>query len=95
MDLIPVMDVMGGVVVHARRGERAHYAPIVSPLCGSSEPATVARILSEYCASARLYVADLDALQGRPAQTALIARLLQADPARQLWVGSPRFQCNK
>jgi hypothetical protein len=40
-------------------------------------------------------VADLDALQGRPAQTALIARLLQADPARQLWVGSPRFQCNK
>lgn len=86
MDIIPVIDVKGGVVVHARGGERAHYAPIDSPLCRSSEPLTVARILSETCAAHRLYLADLDALQGGTIQTALIQALLQADPARQLWV---------
>lgn len=77
---------MGGVVVHAKRGERSHYAPIDSPLCRSSEPVTVARILSETCAAERLYLADLDALQGRPPQTALVQTLLQAAPQRHLWV---------
>lgn len=86
MDIVPVIDVMGGVVVQARRGERSHYAPIDSPLCRSSAPAVVARILSEYCAADRLYVADLDALQGRPAQTGLIAALLADAPRRRLWV---------
>lgn len=86
MDIIPVIDVMGGVVVHARRGERSHYAPIESALCRSSAPLTVASILSETCASHQLYLADLDALQGRPAQTDLVTALLTDAPQRQLWV---------
>lgn len=81
-----MIDVMGGVVVQARGGDRAHYAAIDSPLCGSSAPRTVARILSEYCASSRLYLADLDALQGRTAQTDLVQALLDDDPQRTLWV---------
>jgi phosphoribosylformimino-5-aminoimidazole carboxamide ribotide isomerase len=86
VDIVPVIDVKAGVVVQARGGDRAHYAPIASPLCGSSAPRTVARILSEYCASSCLYLADLDALQGGAAQTDLVRTLLDDDPQRRLWV---------
>jgi phosphoribosylformimino-5-aminoimidazole carboxamide ribotide isomerase len=86
VDIVPVIDVMAGVVVQARGGNRAHYAPIDSPLCGSSAPAVVARLLSEYCAAHRLYLADLDALQGRPAQVDLVRSLLDDAPERTLWV---------
>ncbi len=55
---------MQGQVVRGVRGERLAYRPIVSALCRSSEPVTVARILAGYCAASDLYVADLDALQG-------------------------------
>lgn len=86
MDIVPVIDVMEGVVVQARGGDRAHYAAIDSPLCRSSVPGTVARILSEYCAAERLYLADLDALRGRPAQVDVVQALLADDPRRTLWV---------
>ena len=32
MEIIPVLDLKGGVVVRARMGERHLYAPIVTPL---------------------------------------------------------------
>ncbi|HQS46207.1 MAG TPA: histidine biosynthesis protein, partial [Xanthobacteraceae bacterium] len=32
MQVIPVIDLKGGRVVHARQGARHLYAPIVSPL---------------------------------------------------------------
>ena len=38
MRIVPVLDLQGGVVVHARRGDRAGYAPLRSPLvdgCGA------------------------------------------------------------
>ncbi|HSV60608.1 MAG TPA: HisA/HisF-related TIM barrel protein [Variovorax sp.] len=86
MKLIPVIDLMQGQVVRAVRGDRQAYRPIVSPLCASSEPATVAKILCEHCATHQLYVADLDALLGRPAQTEVLRALLQAIPGLELWL---------
>ena len=38
MKLIPVIDLKAGEVVHARRGDRDNYRPIVSPLCRGSRP---------------------------------------------------------
>ncbi|MEJ8850631.1 HisA/HisF-related TIM barrel protein [Variovorax rhizosphaerae] len=86
MNLIPVIDLMQGQVVRAVRGDRQSYRPIVSPLCGSSDPVTVASILCEHCATQQLYVADLDALLGRPAQAAVLRTLLQALPSLELWL---------
>jgi phosphoribosylformimino-5-aminoimidazole carboxamide ribotide isomerase len=86
MNLIPVIDLHRGHVVRALRGDRTNYQPVVSALCASSEPLTVARILCEYCAARQLYVADLDALLGGPAQLALLRRLLQALPLVELWL---------
>ena len=84
--LIPVVDLLQGQVVRAVRGDRQAYRPIVSPLCASSDPATVARILCDHCAARQLYVADLDALQGGAVQTAVLAGLLQALPDIELWL---------
>ena len=86
MNLIPVIDLMQGQVVRAVRGNRHAYQPIVSKLCASSDPLTVAKILCEHCATRQLYVADLDALLGQPAQAALLRTLLQALPELELWL---------
>ena len=86
MTIIPVIDLLRGQVVRAVRGNRQSYQPIVSPLCGSSDPLTVARILCRHCATARLYVADLDALQGGVSQIATLRDLLEAAPELELWL---------
>lgn len=86
MNLIPVIDLMQGVVVRARRGERGSYLPIDSALCRSSDPLTVAAILRDHCAARQMYIADLDALTGRPPQHALVEALSRALDGVELWV---------
>jgi uncharacterized protein related to proFAR isomerase len=77
---------MQGQVVRAVRGNRHAYQPIVSQLCASSDPVTVAKALCEHCATRQLYVADLDALLGRPAQAHVLRSLLQSIPGLELWL---------
>ena len=86
MKLIPVIDLMQGQVVRAVRGDRQSYRPVESRLCAGSDPITVARALCEHCATRQLYVADLDALTGRPAQAPALRALLQAIPGLDLWL---------
>ncbi len=81
MQIVPVIDLKGGVVVHARRGQRAEYAPLQSPLVDGSEPVAVARALCALCRTSTLYVADLDALAGGPVNETVLAGLAAvADP---------------
>jgi phosphoribosylformimino-5-aminoimidazole carboxamide ribotide isomerase len=81
MRIVPVLDLKGGVVVHARRGQRAEYAPLHSPLVDGCEPVAVARALCAVCRTSTLYVADLDALAGEPADVATLSALAAvADP---------------
>ena len=86
MKLIPVIDLMLGQVVRAVRGNRAAYQPIVSRLCASSDPLTVVKVLCDHCATRQLYVADLDALLGKPAQVGVLLSLLHAVPELELWL---------
>ena len=86
MQLIPVIDLLDGAVVRGQRGERSRYRPIESPLVGSAEPLTVARVLADHCAAACLYIADLGAIMHGQPHTALIAGIAQALPALTLWV---------
>jgi phosphoribosylformimino-5-aminoimidazole carboxamide ribotide isomerase len=75
MQIIPVLDLKGGIVVHARRGQRDDYAPLHSPLVEGCEPVAVARALCALCRTTSLYVADLDALAGQPMDEATLAAL--------------------
>lgn len=64
MKVIPVIDILNGIVVHAVRGERDKYSPLKSVLCESTDPVDVARVLRATGFS-ELYIADLDAITGR------------------------------
>ena len=64
MRIIPVIDIMGGIVVRAIAGRRSEYRPLVSTLTESVEPAEVARALLDATGAGELYVADLDAITG-------------------------------
>ena len=86
MNLIPVIDLMQGVVVRARRGERGSYRPIDSALCRSSDPLTVAAILRDHCAARQIYIADLDALTGGAPQHSVVRSLARALDGVELWV---------
>ncbi len=61
MKVIPVIDVLGGKVVHAVRGKRNEYKPLESNLVKSIEPVVVAKAFKELGFN-ELYVADLDAI---------------------------------
>jgi len=75
MRIVPVLDLKGGIVVHARRGQRDAYAPLRSPLVEGCEPVAVARALCAACRTSTLYVADLDALAGEPVDEATLTGL--------------------
>ncbi len=75
MRIVPVLDLKGAVVVHARRGQRADYAPLRSPLVEGCEPVAVALALGAVCRTKTLYVADLDALAGAPVNEAILTAL--------------------
>jgi phosphoribosylformimino-5-aminoimidazole carboxamide ribotide isomerase len=69
MRVIPVLDLMGGVVVRGVGGRRHEYRPIVSTLTSSCRPVDVAEAFRAHFGLTDLYLADLDAIGG--AQPAL------------------------
>jgi HisA/HisF family protein len=75
MQIVPVLDLKGGVVVHARRGQRDRYKPLESPLVQGSDPVHVAEALTALCRTANLYIADLDAIAGHPVDEATLTEL--------------------
>src|SRR5947209_19648396 len=62
MQIIPVLDLMGGRVVRGVAGRRSEYRALTSALTASSKPLDVARAFRLHFGLATLYVADLDAI---------------------------------
>lgn len=86
MDVIPVIDIKDGQVVHAQGGRRDSYRPIRTPLCATSLPADVTGGLLRLFRFRNLYIADLDAIEGRGANDAAIDAIAEAAPGVELWV---------
>lgn len=86
MEIIPVLDLKGGVVVHARMGLRNSYRPIETPLSPNSRPIDVARGLLSIYPFTSFYVADLDAIEGKGDNDAVLIELRSAFPELALWV---------
>lgn len=86
MHIVPVIDLLGAQVVRAVRGQRNQYLPIRSGLCAGSDPIAIARAMLDYCAARTLYVADLDALTGKPVQCDTLAAVCHALPDLELWL---------
>ena len=86
MQVIPVIDLSGGRVVHARRGQRELYQPLQSPLCAGSEPLAVVEGLLRLHSFEALYVADLDAIQDKGSHRAALTALGNAFPDLSIWL---------
>ncbi len=86
MEVVPVIDLMGGQVVHAREGRRGEYRPIETPLARSSGPLDVVSGLLAMHPFRRLYVADLDAIGGQGDHRETLRAVAARFPGVELWV---------
>jgi phosphoribosylformimino-5-aminoimidazole carboxamide ribotide isomerase len=86
VEVIPVVDIRNGLAVRARAGHRDAYRPIETPLAPSAEPLAVAEGLLAAVPARRLYIADLDAIEGRGANEILLQRLAAALRPVELWI---------
>lgn len=68
--LIFVMDLLDGIVVHARRGERSKYMPIhtFSSLVSTSNPLHIIATIK----SKEIYIADLNKIKGKSSNKEII-----------------------
>lgn len=86
MQLIPVIDLLNGMVVHAKKGDRNNYQPIQSALCHSSEPIDVVNALLELYPFERIYIADLDAITGQGSHLDTIKCIQAQHPTLEIWL---------
>jgi phosphoribosylformimino-5-aminoimidazole carboxamide ribotide isomerase len=86
MEIIPVLDVARGKVVRGVKGDRAAYREIASPLAKSADPADVAQGLMRLFPFRRLYMADLDGIEGRGRNVHLVPSISAALPACEIWI---------
>lgn len=84
MRIIPVIDLRQGRVVRAIAGRRSDYQPLRSPLCPESHPGQLAREFVQRFGARDIYVADLDAIEGREPDHATYDAL--AECGARLWI---------
>jgi phosphoribosylformimino-5-aminoimidazole carboxamide ribotide isomerase len=61
LKVIPVLDILNGITVHAIKGQRSQYQPLQSNLTQSTDPIEVAKTFKKLGFN-QLYIADLDAI---------------------------------
>ncbi len=86
MQIIPVLDIKGGLVVAAKQGDRRNYQPIQSQLCCSAHPLQALNEIMSFYAFPCVYIADLDAIMNHGNKSQLINTLLMNFPDVDFWV---------
>ena len=86
MEIIPVIDLMGGVVVHARGGERKQYKELQSTLTKHTEPKKVIADVLAFYPFKILYIADLDAIFDQSFNIELYQQISKRFPEVTFWL---------
>lgn len=86
INIIPVIDLKNGRVVHARQGNRDLYQPIDSELCRSSDIFQVIRAFMTVYDFKTFYIADLNALGHQGNHDRLIDEVTTAFSEKIFWV---------
>jgi phosphoribosylformimino-5-aminoimidazole carboxamide ribotide isomerase len=94
MQIIPVIDLKNGIVVHAKQGNRDHYAPIKSEICTSSDIFDVIDVFLGLFYFKTVYIADLNAITRQADNAKLLTDVLAAFPTVTFWVDSGYPICN-
>ncbi|MEE2641286.1 MAG: HisA/HisF-related TIM barrel protein [Planctomycetota bacterium] len=87
--LIPVIDLMGGRVVHAIAGDRKQYRPFRESRFTMESVPEMARQMIDRYAPRYFYLADLDAIEKKPDNRDLLSDLLEL-PVH--WLLDPGFE---
>jgi len=77
--IIPVLDIKEGTAVSGKSGNRKSYKPLQTVFHPSSDPLEIARALFDAGAK-QLYIADLDAIEGRNSNRDLVGEINQIIP---------------
>ena len=88
MEIIPVIDLMGGKVVRAQGGQRDQYLPLVSTVTSSVLLEQVVADLLAFYPFKTLYIADLDSIAGHELDMASYQRLVSHYPEVNFWLDS-------
>ena len=86
MNIIPVLDLMNGQVVHAKHGDRLNYLPIQSTLCSSSQPLAIVDAFLELYPFKQLYIADINAIQKSGNHRNIISSIALAFPNLEIYL---------
>jgi HisA/HisF family protein len=87
IEIIPVVDLKGGKAVGAVGAlGRAAYAPLSTPHCPTGDPVDAARGFLAIHPFKKLYIADLDAIEGGEARDSTLERIRHEFPNLELWV---------
>lgn len=86
MEIIPVIDICRGQVVHAVQGQRAYYQPVQSRLCPGSDPVDIVQAIIELHPFNKVYIADLDAIGGIQTNSKITGRLCRDFPDVCFWI---------
>ena len=95
IEVIPVLDLKGGVVVHARHGFRHSYAPIVTPLAQTSSPLDVVAGFLTVHPFRTIYAADLDRIEKRGSHDQSLDALCTAFPDVAFWADAGERETNE
>ena len=88
MQIIPVIDLKNGIVVHAKHGNRDSYAPLQSQLCDSANLLDMIRAFHAIYAFSTIYIADLNAITRQGDNADLITQALAEFPQITFWIDS-------
>lgn len=77
--IIPVLDLKGGKAVSGQSGKRDTYQELKTIFHETSDPEKIARTLKEGGAN-RIYIADLDSIDGKGSNMELVSRINQIIP---------------
>jgi phosphoribosylformimino-5-aminoimidazole carboxamide ribotide isomerase len=86
LQVIPAVDLMQGLVMHAKFGLRSHYQPLTSCLCFSAVPVDIITGLLELYPFKTVYIADLDAILGTGNQQHHIEEISEKFPDLTIWL---------
>jgi len=86
VEVVPVLDLKDGAVVHARMGRRSQYRPIETPLSSTSKPVDVTRGLLSIYPFQTFYIADLDAIERKGDNNEALTHLKTEFPNLAFWV---------
>ncbi len=86
IEIIPVIDLMGGIVVQGKGGKREEYAAIQSVITQHTDPMNVISDFLNLHAFNTIYIADLNAIMGGEANLELYIALTNDFPECTFWI---------